>query len=64
MEQIFQKGDYNVLMVDWSWGSKAAYHTSIENSKIAAKQTVVVLKNIQVKSEIAQKLLNMNFKFE
>ena len=48
MVQIFKKGKYNILAVDWSWGSKAAYHTSIDNAKIAAKQTVIVLENIQV----------------
>lgn len=48
MVQIFKKGKYNVLAVDWTWGSKAAYHTSIDNAKIVAKQTVIVLQNIQV----------------
>nr|WBW70073.1 venom protein [Lampona murina] len=48
--QIFEKGEYNVLVVDWSWGSKAPYTTAIANSKIAAKQTVIVLKNIQEKT--------------
>lgn len=48
MVQIFKRGKYNVLAVDWTWGSKAAYHTSIDNAKIVAKQTAIVLRNIQV----------------
>lgn len=59
MAQIFEKGDYNVMVVDWSWGSKAAYHTSIENGKIAAKQTVIVLKNIQKETGISKEKISI-----
>ncbi|XP_035232645.1 pancreatic lipase-related protein 2-like isoform X2 [Stegodyphus dumicola] len=45
--EFLKKGDYNVLLPDYSWAHEFDYSSALANIQLIAKQIVTVLQNIQ-----------------
>ncbi|XP_042906360.1 pancreatic lipase-related protein 2 [Parasteatoda tepidariorum] len=44
--ELFKRGLYNVILVDWTWGNGPDYLPSAENTKTVGKHAAYVIKNI------------------
>ncbi|GFT61180.1 inactive pancreatic lipase-related protein 1 [Nephila pilipes] len=44
--ELFKRGSYNVILVDWTWGNGPNYTESAENTKVVGKQISVLIRNI------------------
>ncbi|KAF8792641.1 Phospholipase A1 member A like protein [Argiope bruennichi] len=44
--ELFKRGPYNVILVDWTWGNGPNYIDSAENTKLVGKQLAFLLQNI------------------
>ncbi|XP_042904904.1 pancreatic lipase-related protein 2-like [Parasteatoda tepidariorum] len=44
--QLFIRGDYNVILVDWTWGNTPDPGAAAQNSLVAGEQAAFVIQNI------------------
>lgn len=47
-EQLFLRGKYNVILVDWTWGNTPDYYVASKNCKVVGEQVGFVINNIMV----------------
>jgi len=45
-DQLFKRGNYNVILIDWTWGNGPNYTASTNNTKIVGEQLSFILQNI------------------
>ncbi|GBM43938.1 Inactive pancreatic lipase-related protein 1 [Araneus ventricosus] len=50
--ELFKRGQYNVILVDWTWGNGPNYTDSAENTKLVGKQVAFLLQNIMEQSGV------------
>ncbi|GIX78365.1 pancreatic lipase-related protein 2 [Caerostris darwini] len=48
--ELFKRGPYNVILVDWTWGNGPKYEESAENTKVVGKQLALLLRNIMMQT--------------
>ncbi|KAG8177210.1 hypothetical protein JTE90_019375 [Oedothorax gibbosus] len=49
-KELFKRGSYNVILVDWTWGNGPNYTESAENTYRVGRQIAVLLQNIMAES--------------
>ncbi|XP_035207087.1 inactive pancreatic lipase-related protein 1-like isoform X2 [Stegodyphus dumicola] len=49
-DELFKRGSYNVIFIDWTWGNGPKYDESAANTKIVGKQLAILLQNIMNQS--------------
>ncbi|GIY75340.1 pancreatic lipase-related protein 2 [Caerostris extrusa] len=48
--ELFKRGPYNVILVDWTWGNGPKYEESAENTKVVGKQLALLIRNIMMQT--------------
>ncbi|GFQ75594.1 pancreatic lipase-related protein 2 [Trichonephila clavata] len=51
--ELFKRGSYNVILVDWTWGNGPNYTESAENTKVVGRQIAFLIRNIMMQTGVS-----------
>ncbi|XP_035225003.1 pancreatic lipase-related protein 2-like [Stegodyphus dumicola] len=52
-EQLLQRGNYNVILFDWTWGNTPDYAVAASHTKTVGQQMAFVIKNIMQQKKVS-----------